>query len=90
VSREFLYPSTSFTSADTATGSVAGVQVPSESDLSATLAAKPLYNRTNKFFTARSIADLVASLPDDAERTKWTAEAERVKALLQPAVRHVS
>jgi hypothetical protein len=56
-------------------------QVPSESDTPATLAAKPLYNRTNKFFTARSIADLVASLPDAAERTKWTAEAERIKAL---------
>jgi SNF2 family DNA or RNA helicase len=56
-------------------------QVPSESDTPTTLATKPLYNRINKFFTARSIADLIASLPDAAERTQWTAEAERIKAL---------
>jgi hypothetical protein len=41
---------------------------------------KKLDNRTNKFFTARSIADLVAALPDAGERTKWTAEMERIKA----------
>jgi tRNA(Arg) A34 adenosine deaminase TadA len=56
-------------------------QVPSPSDTPATLATKPLYNRTNKFFTARSVTDLVAALPDEAERTKWTAEVERVKAM---------
>ena len=56
-------------------------QVPSESETPATLAAKPLYNRTNKFFTARSVNDLAASLPGESERAKWAAEVERVKAL---------
>ena len=56
-------------------------QVPGENDTPETLAAKPLYNRTNKFFTGKSIADLVANLPDEAERAKWDKEIERVKVL---------
>lgn len=56
-------------------------QVPSSVDTTETLAAKPLYNRTNKFFKARSVADVVATIKDEAERTKWTAEVARVKAL---------
>ena len=56
-------------------------QVPSEGDTPQSLAAKPLYNRTNKFFTGRSVADLVTALPDEAERTKWLKEIERVKLM---------
>jgi hypothetical protein len=56
-------------------------QVPSPADTAETLAARPLYNRTNKFFTARSITDLVAALPDAAARTKWTAEVARIKEM---------
>jgi tRNA(Arg) A34 adenosine deaminase TadA len=56
-------------------------QVPSSSDTPETLAAKPLYNRTNKFFKARSVADLVATIEDDTEKAQWTAEILRVKAL---------
>jgi len=56
-------------------------QVASPADTPETLAAKPLYNRTNKFFRARSVAELVASIGNDAERTKWEAEVVRIKSL---------
>lgn len=45
------------------------------------LARRELYNRQNKFFTAKSFADLVAEIDDEAEREKWTAEIARVKGL---------
>lgn len=54
-------------------------QVPSPHDTPQSLAARPLYNRSNKFFTARSITDLVAALPDEADRVTWTAEVARIK-----------
>ena len=56
-------------------------QVPSPADTPEILAAKPLYNRTNKFFTARSVADVVATIKDEAEQTKWTVEIARIKAM---------
>jgi tRNA(Arg) A34 adenosine deaminase TadA len=56
-------------------------QVASPTDTTETLAAKPLYNRTNKFFKARSVAELVSSIENDAERTKWEKEIERIKSL---------
>jgi len=56
-------------------------QVPSAADTPEILATKPLYNRTNKFFKARSLADVVATMEDEAEKTKWTAEIARVKAI---------
>jgi tRNA(Arg) A34 adenosine deaminase TadA len=56
-------------------------QVPSSSDTVETLAARPLYNRVNKFFKASSVADLVAKIENEPEREKWTKEIERVKAL---------
>jgi hypothetical protein len=55
--------------------------VPSPTDTPETLAARPLYNRTNKFFKARSVADVVATIEDEAEKTKWTAEIARVKEM---------
>lgn len=42
---------------------------------------RALYNRSNKFFRGRSLADLVVDIGDEAERSKWTAEIERVKGL---------
>ncbi|WYZ35706.1 hypothetical protein EsH8_X_000353 [Colletotrichum jinshuiense] len=45
------------------------------------LARRPLYNRANRFFTARSVADLVAELPEGEERARWAAEVARVKGL---------
>ncbi|KYK60253.1 cytidine/deoxycytidylate deaminase family protein [Drechmeria coniospora] len=45
------------------------------------LSGRALYNKTNKFFSGRSMADVVAGLEDEAERTKWTAEIQRVKGI---------
>ncbi|KAI1183619.1 cytidine deoxycytidylate deaminase family protein [Nemania serpens] len=48
------------------------------------LDARPLYNRRNKFFTARSFADLVREIAETrggAEGRKWGDEVDRVKAL---------
>lgn len=56
-------------------------QVPSPDDTPESLAEKPLYNRTNKFFKARSLAAVVASIEDEKERERWSAEIVRVKAL---------
>lgn len=56
-------------------------QVASPSDTPQILAEKPLYNRTNKFFRARSIAELVDSIEDSARREKWRGEISRIKAL---------
>lgn len=56
-------------------------QVASPSDTPETLAARPLYNRENKFFKASSVADVVARIESEAEREKWMAEINRVKAM---------
>jgi tRNA(Arg) A34 adenosine deaminase TadA len=56
-------------------------RVPAPSDTPETLAARPLYNRTNKFFAAKSLADLVDSISDEVERKHWADEVARVKAL---------
>jgi tRNA(Arg) A34 adenosine deaminase TadA len=56
-------------------------RVPAPSDTPESLRARPLYNRKNKFFTARSLADLVSELDDAAERERWTGEIDRVKRL---------
>ncbi|KAH7355714.1 cytidine deaminase-like protein [Pyrenochaeta sp. MPI-SDFR-AT-0127] len=42
---------------------------------------RPLYNRTNKFFTAKSLADVVQDITDQSERMKWKQEIERIKGL---------
>lgn len=55
------------------------VRAPGESDEA--LAARPLYNRTNKFFTGRSLAEVVEGVEDPAERERWVGEIERVKGL---------
>ncbi len=56
-------------------------RVPSASDTPETLAARPLYNRKNKFFTAKSLADLVEQIDDADEKAKWSAEVARIKDL---------
>ncbi|KAI1435416.1 cytidine deoxycytidylate deaminase family protein [Xylaria sp. CBS 124048] len=46
--------------------------------------ARPLYNRRNKFFTARSVGDLVREIVEKhgaTEGRKWEDEVTRVKAL---------
>ncbi|CAJ2504828.1 Uu.00g122220.m01.CDS01 [Anthostomella pinea] len=43
--------------------------------------ARELYNRRNKFFTARSVAELVDEIADAGERERWRKEVQRVRAL---------
>ena len=56
-------------------------RVPAPTDTAESLAARPLYNRRNKFFTARSLSDLVEEIEDAEEKRKWSAEVQRVKAM---------
>ncbi|KAK1753990.1 guanine deaminase [Echria macrotheca] len=56
-------------------------RVPGPSDTAETLAARPLYNRRNKFFTAKSLADVVDEMADGAEKQHWAAEIARIKEL---------
>ncbi|KAL2891135.1 hypothetical protein HOO65_010493 [Ceratocystis lukuohia] len=58
--------------------SVFRVRAPSDTDES--LAARPLYNKTNKFFKAEALADLVEQLDDEQDKTFFAAEIQRVKA----------
>jgi tRNA(Arg) A34 adenosine deaminase TadA len=43
--------------------------------------SRQLYNRKNKFFTAKSFADVVGEIGDESEKTRLLGEIERVKAL---------
>jgi tRNA(Arg) A34 adenosine deaminase TadA len=56
-------------------------RVPAPSDTPETMAARPLYNRKNKFFAAKSLADLIQDIPDEADRKHWAEEMARVKVL---------
>jgi tRNA(Arg) A34 adenosine deaminase TadA len=56
-------------------------QVASPADTPEILAAKPLYNRNNKFFKARSLAELASSIEDKETESKMTAEIARIKAI---------
>jgi tRNA(Arg) A34 adenosine deaminase TadA len=56
-------------------------RVRAEGESDEALKARPLYNRKNKFFTAKSLADLVAEIGDEAERNRLAAEVDRVKGL---------
>ena len=56
-------------------------QVASPGDTEESLAAKPLYNRKNKFFTAGSLADLIDSVEDEEAKSKLQADLVRVKIL---------
>jgi tRNA(Arg) A34 adenosine deaminase TadA len=42
---------------------------------------RALYNRNNKFFTAKSVADVVKEVGDEEERKRLVGEIERVKGL---------
>lgn len=56
-------------------------RVRAEGETDGALGRRELYNRTNDFFTARSLADLVGNLPEERERARWKAEMDRVKRL---------
>lgn len=55
------------------------VRAPGDTDGS--LAGRELYNRRNKFFEGRSLAELVAQVGDEAGRTRWEGEIGRLKAV---------
>lgn len=44
------------------------------------LRERELYNRKNKFFEARSLAELVLQIEDEGERARWEGEIARIKA----------
>ena len=50
-------------------------------DTAETLAARPLYNPKNKFFTAISLGELLGQIADEEERKKWAGEVARVREL---------
>ncbi|EFX00314.1 cytidine deoxycytidylate deaminase family protein [Grosmannia clavigera kw1407] len=56
-------------------------RVAAPADTPDSLAARPLYNKTNKFFRSASLADLVGRIADPQDRARWAAEVDRVKAL---------
>lgn len=45
------------------------------------LRKRALYNKSNKFFTAKSIGGLVSEIKDEEEKKHWEKEVERVKGL---------
>lgn len=55
------------------------VRAPGDTD--ASLAGRALYNRRNKFFEGRSLAELVGEVGDQAERKRWEGEIDRLKAV---------
>ena len=55
------------------------VRAPGDTD--ETLAARPLYNKQNKFFSAKSMADLVDEIGDTEERERLKKEIEKVRAI---------
>ncbi|KAK3342721.1 cytidine deaminase-like protein [Neurospora tetraspora] len=57
-------------------------RVKAPGDTETSLKERPLYNRRNKFFTGRSLVELLeeAMLPEE-EREKWRGEIDRVKGL---------
>lgn len=56
-------------------------KVKAEGETDEALGRRELYNRKNKFFEAKSLADLVGQVEDEAERVKWRGEIERMKKL---------
>ncbi|GAA5977854.1 hypothetical protein JCM11641_006091 [Rhodosporidiobolus odoratus] len=52
---------------------------PSESP--SELSRRPLYNKTNKFFSSSSIAELISQVEDEKEREELQALVERVKGV---------
>jgi tRNA(Arg) A34 adenosine deaminase TadA len=53
-------------------------QVKSQNERDASLETKPLYNKKNKFFTAQSVAELLAEV-EDGEAQKFRDQITRIK-----------
>ena len=47
-------------------------------DTEETLAARPLYNRKNKFFSAQSVVELLAEVEDEEERGRLNLEFQKI------------
>ncbi|KAI1100414.1 cytidine deaminase-like protein [Jackrogersella minutella] len=58
-------------------------RVPAPCDSQDSLIARPLYNKSNRFFTAKSVSELLAEIKDPVERAKWEEEVKRVRSLLE-------
>ncbi|KAK4194895.1 cytidine deaminase-like protein [Triangularia verruculosa] len=58
-------------------------RVPGKGDDEQSLRGRPLYNRNNKFFRSKSLADLIEELELDGEeeKGKWRGEIRRMKEL---------
>ena len=56
-------------------------KVPAQGESEEERQARPLYNRDNDFFKARSCAELASQIADGVVRSKWEGEIERIKGL---------
>jgi hypothetical protein len=56
-------------------------RVRAEGESDRALQDRALYNKSNKFFTAKSIQDLVNEIQNKDEEQHWKVEVDRVKAL---------
>lgn len=56
-------------------------RVKGEAESEEQVPGRQLYNRKNKFFTAKSFADVVGEIGDEIERKRLLGEIERVKGL---------
>lgn len=54
-------------------------RVPAPGDTQETLATRALYNKQNKFFTIRSLADLLQEVDSDDEKRQFETDIERVR-----------
>ncbi|KAK4210120.1 hypothetical protein QBC37DRAFT_322741 [Rhypophila decipiens] len=54
-------------------------RVPVPGDTEETLAARPLYNKKNKFFSARSVEELLADVEDEEERGRLGTQIQKIK-----------
>jgi tRNA(Arg) A34 adenosine deaminase TadA len=61
--------------------SVFRVKSACEAETEGQLNERALYNRTNKFFAAKSFADVVGEVGDEEEKKRWMTEIERVKKM---------
>jgi tRNA(Arg) A34 adenosine deaminase TadA len=58
-------------------------RVPAPSDTNESLASRPLYNKQNRFFTAKSVAELVDEVGNTEEREELKKEVQRVRDLFE-------
>ncbi|KAL2257428.1 hypothetical protein VTK26DRAFT_183 [Humicola hyalothermophila] len=56
-------------------------RVAGPSDTEESLAARPLYNRKNKFFVGKSLVEILSEIHDEEDRTRLAIEIDRVKEL---------